>query len=148
MASFSATTANLGGAAVDERADGLVCAGRVLDQEQQHRFVADGDALEPAERGAEASEAGDDLVSSRSQRVRERGGADSVVDVVQPGELELDAPHFARQIEVEGDALECVQLDVAGSDVQLRPGDVAVGAAVVAEVADVRGRVLQRHAAA
>ena len=38
--------------AVDERAHGLVRAGRVLDQQQQEPLAADGDALEAAERGA------------------------------------------------------------------------------------------------
>ena len=73
---------------------------------------------------------------------------DGVVDVVEAGERELHAARLALQLQVEGDSVECAELDVARHDVQRRPCDVPVRAAVVTEVADVRRGVLERLTAA
>ena len=83
-------------AAVDERAHDLVRAGRILDQEEQELLAVDRDALEPAERGAEAREPGGDLVERRAERLRECRGAERVVDVVEAGQRELDALRAGR----------------------------------------------------
>src|ERR1700745_504172 len=80
--------------------------------------------------------------------MRQRRGADRVVDVVEAGKLELDVPRGIGELEVERDPLEAVQLDRAGGDVEGRACVSALVAAVVAEVADVRGRVDIRSAAA
>ena len=113
------------------------------------RFPSDGDPLEAAERGAEAAEPGDDVVERGTERARRapprrarcrrcRGpGSASSTRRVPPG--------VTRS---KDDALEPVQLDGAADDVERRPRVPAGGAAVVAEVADVRRRVLVRRAAA
>ena len=93
--------------AVDERTDRLVRPGRVLDQQDQHgAVVADRDPLEPAEGGAEAREPTGDLVERRSQRAGERGCGERVVDVVEPGQGQLDPPRPLRRDEVERRAVE------------------------------------------
>ena len=135
-------------AAVDERADGLVRAGRVLDQEQEELLVADCDALEAPERGGEALEPGRDVVEPRAERAGQRRRRDGVVDVVEPRQTELDPARAFRRVELEGGPLQPLQVDVPCRDLQRRPGVVAARAAVVAEVADVRGRVGVRRAAA
>ena len=75
-------------AAVDERANRLVRAGRVLDQEQKDPLVADLDPLEPPERGGEAREPGGDLVERRTDGARECRCRERVVDVVEARERE------------------------------------------------------------
>ena len=72
-----------GRAALEQRPHGLVRAGGVLDQEDQQLLVADRDPLEAAERGAEPLQPGADLLERRAERVRERGRAERVVDVVE-----------------------------------------------------------------
>ena len=146
--SLSAISAVAGAAAVDERPDRLVRARRVLDQQDQHgAVVADRDPLEAAERGAEARETRRDLVERRAERPGERGRGERVVDVVEPGKGELDPPRPLGRDEVERRAVEPAQLELPRRDVERRPRVPAGRAAVVAEVADVRGRVVVRRAA-
>jgi hypothetical protein len=136
------------GAAVDERPDDLVRPGRVLDQEQQQLLALHGDPLEAAERRAEAREPVRDVVERCAQLRGERRGPDGVVDVVEPGERELDPPLALRRDEEERRALEPVELDLTGRDVERGARVVAPRAPVVAEVPDVRGGVLVRRPAA
>ena len=89
-----------------------------------------------------------DLVERGTQRPRERGRTERVVDVVEPGDAELDAPRSVGGDQVERDALDPAELDLAGDDVERRAGVAAGRAAVVAEVADVGRRVLVGRSAA
>ncbi len=77
----------------------------------------------------------------------ERGGGERVVDVVEAGKRELDPPRALGGDEVEGGPLEPGELDRPSRHLERRPGVAAGGAAVVAEVPDVGGRVLVRRAA-
>ena len=138
----------MGDAGVDERADDLVRAGGVLDQEHEHVPVAQRDSLEAAERGAEALQARLDLRQLDPHRLGQRGGRERVVDVVEPGQAQADAGVALGRHEIEGGALEPGQLDVARDDVERRTRVAAVGAAVVAEMADVGRREDVRRAAA
>ena len=139
---------NAGRAAVEERADDFVGTGGVLDQEQEQPLAVDGNAFEAAERGAEPGESLGDLVKRRAESLGERRRTDRVVDVVEPGQSELDAPRALRRDEVERGALEAVQLDRPGGHVERRPRVSAVRAVVVAEVADVDRAVVIRRSAA
>src|SRR5439155_16401542 len=106
-----------------------------------------GDSLEAAERGAEASEAVCDFVDRRPERVCERGGAERVVDVVEPRQGQLDPSCSVWKRQRERRTLEAATLDRACDDVERGPRVAATRAAVVAEVADVRCRVDVRRAA-
>ena len=83
-----------------------------------------------------------DVVEARAENEGERSRSEGVVDVVEPGEGEGHAARPFRGDEVEGRALEARELDRPRSHVERRPGLVAARAAVVAEMADVRGRVV------
>ena len=71
------------------------------------------------------------------QRQAQRRRAQRVVDVVEPGEGELDIHRPRRGVEHEGGAAGPVQLDVMGGDGRLGPALAAVGAVVDAEVPQV-----------
>ena len=113
-------------------------------------MLADVDPLEAAERRGEALEPGRrSRPSEAPSALRERGGGDRVVDVVEAGEAQPHAPRPARAVaSVKRDAVEPVELDRARDDVERRPRVPAGRAAVVAEVADVRGGVVVRRPAA
>src|SRR5262249_40552403 len=135
-------------ATVDERSNGFVGAGRVLDQEQKEPFLVDGDALEAAERRGEALETGRDLVELCPEGAGESGSCDRVVDVVETRQPQLDSPRPLRRVEPERGVLEPVQRDVPRRELETRPRMVAARAPVVAEVADVGGHIVVRRAAA
>ena len=73
-----------------ERAQHLVGARGVLDQQQQQVAAGELDGLGAAEGGGRRLQAGDDLGRRGAQRGRQRGGAERVVDVVEPGEGQRD----------------------------------------------------------
>ena len=131
-----------------ERPHRLICAGGVLHQEHQQTAVTDRNAFEPPERRGEPFQSCDDLVERRAERQRERPGPESVVDVVEPRQNEVHASRSFRRRERERGPVEPVQLDVARGHIERRPRVPAVRTAVVTEVADVRGGVVVRGAAA
>ena len=89
-----------------------------------------------------------DLVERGAERARERRGAHRVVDVVEARQRELDPARALRHDEVEGRPVEPCELDRPRRHLERRPRVAAVRAAVVAEVPDVRGRVVVRRSAA
>src|SRR4029450_10931787 len=92
--------------AFDERANRLVRAGRVLDQEQQDAPVADRDALESPESRVEALEADGYVVEPHAEGTRERCGGDRVVDVVEPRHTKAHPARSLRRLERERGVLE------------------------------------------
>ncbi len=78
----------------------------------------------------------------------ERRGRECVVDVVEPRQAQLDPRFAGRGSQREGGSVEAAQLDLARRHVERRSGVAAVRAAVVAEMADVGGRVHVRRPAA
>ena len=78
----------------------------------------------------------------------ERSRSDGVVDVVEAGQRQGDPANAVRDDQVERGAGEDVEHDRASRHCERRPRVAAAGAAVVAEVADVRRRVVVRGAAA
>ena len=105
----------------EERAHHLVRAGRVLDQQDEERAVADADALRAAERRGEALETALDLLRRRAERVRQRRRRKRVVDVVEPREAQAHVELRVGQGESERRALEPVELDRPSRDVERRP---------------------------
>ena len=73
-----------------ERAQDLVRAGRVLDQQDRELDVADREPLGATERGLHVAQAGDDRVERDAEREAQRGGAERVVDVVEARQRQLD----------------------------------------------------------
>ena len=73
-----------------ERAEHLVGAGRVLDQQQGGGAPVQVERLGAAERGRDRLQAGDDVVERDAEGQRQRGRAERVVDVVEAGQRELD----------------------------------------------------------
>ena len=122
--------------------------GRVLDEHEEHAPIGDRETLEAAEGRAEASDPRGDVVERDPERQRERCSGKRVVDVVEPGHRETDACAAGRRVQHEGDTVEAVRLDLAGGDVERRPGVAAHFAAVRAEVRDVGGVVPVRVTAA
>ena len=88
------------------------------------------------------------VVEPHAERAGEGRCRHGVVDVVEPRQAELDPARAFRRVEPEGGALQPLQVDVPCRYLQRRPLVVAARAAVVPEVADVRGRVDVRRAAA
>ncbi len=147
IASFKAMTASRGGPpATSVRTASLAPAGFLI-RSTRSALVADLDALEAAESGAEALEPCLDLVQRRAERDRERGGRDRVVDVVEAGQPQADAASRLARDQIERHALQAVELDVAGGHVERGSLMPAVVAVVVAEVADVGSGVPVRPAA-
>ncbi len=86
--------------------------------------------------------------SDGPEGLRECGGADGVVDVVEPRQRQPDAGAAARRVELEGRAVEAVQLDLTRHDLQRRARVPARRAAVVAEMTDIgRGELVRATAA-
>ncbi len=77
-----------------------------------------------------------------------RGRGDGVVDVVEPRERELDRRAAVRRLQSKARAGEPAKLDVTRRHVERRSLVPAGGTAVVAEMSDVRRRVVVRLAAA
>ena len=69
-----------------ERAQDLVGAGRVLDQQQRRRPARQHERLRAAERRLDGLDTGRDRLEPHVQRVAQRGGRERVVDVVEAGE--------------------------------------------------------------
>jgi hypothetical protein len=121
----------------DQRAQHLVGARRVLDQQDQHVAAVDRDSLDAPERAAEALEPGADVVERRAQlQPRSRRG-EGVVDVVQARELQLDRRAARRRFDVHRRAGHAMQLHAPRDDLGLGPAPAAVRAVVVAQVAHV-----------
>ena len=131
-----------------ERSQRLVGGGGVLDQEDDDRLRAGWDPLEAPERRAERRETVAHRRRRLPERERDRRGGRGVVDVVEARERQLDVNLSLRGDQPEAGAREPVEVDVARGHVEGRSRVTAVRAAVVAEVADVRGRVCVRRAAA
>ena len=92
IASFSASTSDARGARRDERADDLVRAGGVLHEQQQDAALADVDALEASERRP-GGRARSTISSGEAPSARASdGGGERVVDVVEAGKADPDAP--------------------------------------------------------
>ena len=102
----------------------------------------------PAGVRSEMREPGDDVVERHAERQRERRRAERVVDVVEPGQLQLDPARPVGRDEIEGRTLETVQLDGTRYDVERRTCMAAVRACVVTEVPDVGGSIDIRRPAA
>ena len=73
-----------------ERAQDLVGARRVLDQQDRHVALGDAQRLGAPEGGGDGVQAGVDVVERRAEGEREGGGAEGVVDVVEPGQGQRD----------------------------------------------------------
>ena len=73
-----------------ERAQHLVGAGGVLDQQDRGRAAAEVDRLRAPERGRDRGQAGGDVGQRDVEREAQRGRAERVVDVVEARERELD----------------------------------------------------------
>ncbi len=104
--------------------------------------------LEPSERGLKTGEPGGDLVERGAQLEGERGRCGGVVDVVEAGQAEGDPSLPGGRVEIERRAVEPVVRHGPGGDVEQRTCGPAAGAAVIAEMSDVRGQVDERGAAA
>ena len=88
-----------------------------------------------------------DLVGRGAERTGEGGGREGVVDVVEARQRQLDPPGSGRRDQVERRAVEPAQLQVPRRNVERRARVAAVRAAVVAQMPDVRRRVVVRMAA-
>src|SRR5207248_11305503 len=103
--------------------------------------------LEAAERRAEALEPRDDVLERDPERLRERGRGQRVVDVVETGDPQPNAPRALGGDERERRMVEPGELDVARHEVERRARVAAGGTAIVPEVADVGRRVVVRRPA-
>ena len=73
-----------------ERAQDLVGAGRVLDEQERQLAAAEVSVSARPNAGATASRPGDDVVERGAERSASAAAAERVVDVVEAGERELD----------------------------------------------------------
>ena len=85
-----------------QRAQDLVGAGRVLDQQDAELVLAERDGLGAAERGGDPLKPGDDRRERDPERDGEGGGGERVVDVVEAGEGQRDAGGAGRRAQLEG----------------------------------------------
>src|SRR5712691_6749079 len=120
---------------VDGSAEGLIESGRVLGKDEIELAALSLEALLPAERGAEGAETVGD--EHRVQAKRGAGGecSERVVAVVQAAQRQVDThaadPH--RQ------AFEPIEIDVRRGQIWRGPGEISIGTAINAVVADVDG---------
>ena len=124
-----------------ERAQDLVGARRVLDQQDRGRAAVELDRLRAPEGGLDRAEPGGDGRQLDAQRQAQGGGPERVVDVVEPGQRQLDAGRALGRAQREGGGADAAQLDRLGGHRGLGAAVAAVGAVVAAEVAHVGGLV-------
>src|SRR5207302_8252580 len=125
------------GALERERAQDLVCPGRVLDQEDREFGVTDRERLGAAEGGPHPLEAGDDRLQPDSELEAQCGGAERVVDVVEAGEGEGDGRLTGWGAQEEARRTRPIELDPLGGDAWRRSLLAAVRAARAAQVAEI-----------
>ena len=132
----------------DERAQHLVGARRVLDQQDRQLGRPEGDGLGAAEGGLDGLQARHDVGQRGTEREGERGRGERVVDVVEARERQRHPGLTGGRDEREGGAARAVQLDGRAADGRLGAPRVPGRAVVVAEVAEVDGVVDVGRAAA
>ncbi len=98
---------------------------------------ANRDALRAAERGPGAFKAGDDPRQRHLQRIRERGGGERVVDVVEAGQGQCNLGLARGCVQREARGPHAFQTHIGGEHRRHRPRLAAGWAVVVAEVAEV-----------
>ena len=150
IASFSATSSSEGAPPCQQRVDDLVRTRRVLDQQHEDRLVARRDPLEAAEGGAEPLERRRGSRRATRRGTWASGGCpERVVDVVEAGKRQPEAGRRPRASRAGTRRRRSPSSSISRrAHMERRPSVAAGRAAVVAEMADVRGRELVRLPAA
>ena len=112
-----------------QRAQDLVGARGVLDEQDRHRPAPDVDGLGAAEGGRHGLQPGDDGGQRGAEGQAERGRAERVVDVVEAGQRQLDPGAAGRRLERERRGADPAQLHGARHHRRLGPPRAAVRAA-------------------
>ena len=124
-------------AELDRGPQDFVESGWVLCQQQDRGTIVDDGPFHPAEGGREVAQGGGALRQRYPQGFGRRQRHDDVVGVVQARQWNLDIGLVLTIGDPQAHALHAVDRDRGRPDVGRRPGKVAPGAAIAADVPEI-----------